>query len=147
MLKDLDFVGYRYVCFDTLPRAVGTGYGTNELQQVPGGPHVLCHLCDVPTTINNLDPKDWSSKISIIDHSFMGNLDACKSPRRPCRHLLTNQKFQSMGFAKTWSQVLAIRILLGVFAAGYFPGCMYLLSCWYLRCRFSYFLLTLLMHN
>ncbi|KAJ5454147.1 Major facilitator superfamily domaingeneral substrate transporter [Penicillium daleae] len=48
-----------------------------------------------------------------------------------------------MGFAKTWSQVLAIRILLGVFAAGYFPGCMYLLSCWYLRYevqkRFSVF--------
>lgn len=42
-----------------------------------------------------------------------------------------------MGFAKTWSQVLAIRILLGVFAAGYFPGCMYLLSCWYLRCEFA----------
>jgi MFS family permease len=40
-----------------------------------------------------------------------------------------------MGFAKTWNQVLAIRILLGVFAAGYFPGCMYLLSCWYLRCE------------
>lgn len=46
-------------------------------------------------------------------------------------------KFQGMGFAKTWSQVLAIRILLGVFAAGYFPGCMYLLSCWYLRCKLS----------
>lgn len=136
MLKDLDFVGYRYVCFDTLLRAVGTGYGTNELHPVPGGPHVLCHLCDVPTAINNLDPKDWSSEISISDHSFMGNLDACKPPRRPCGHLRTNQ-FQGMGFAKTWSQVLAIRILLGVFAAGYFPGCMYLLSCWYLRCKLS----------
>ena len=126
MLKDLDFIGYRYVCFDTLLRAVGTGYGTNELHQVPSGPYVLCHLCDVPTTINNLDPKDWSSKISIIDHSFMGNFNACKPPRRPCGHLFT-----------TWSQVLAIRILLGVFAAGYFPGCMYLLSCWYLRCKLT----------
>ncbi|KAJ6134596.1 hypothetical protein N7523_000918 [Penicillium sp. IBT 18751x] len=38
-----------------------------------------------------------------------------------------------MGFAKKWEEILAIRILLGVFAAGYFPGCMYLLSCWYMR--------------
>lgn len=28
---------------------------------------------------------------------------------------------------------ITIRILLGVFAARYFSGCMYLLSCWYLR--------------
>lgn len=40
-----------------------------------------------------------------------------------------------MGFAKSWVQVLAMRVVLGVFAAGYFPGCVYLLSCWYLRCK------------
>lgn len=40
-----------------------------------------------------------------------------------------------MGFAKDWVQILAMRVVLGVFAAGYFPGCVYLLSCWYTRCE------------
>lgn len=44
---------------------------------------------------------------------------------------------KGMGFAKVWGQVLALRVVLGVFAAGYFPSCMYLLSAWYLRCKLA----------
>lgn len=32
-----------------------------------------------------------------------------------------------MGFVKTWSQLAALRVLLGVLEAGFFPGCVYLL--------------------
>lgn len=48
-----------------------------------------------------------------------------------------------LGFARNWTAVLVVRLLLGVFASAYFPGCMYLLSCWYTRYevqkRFSVF--------
>ncbi|EFW21374.1 hypothetical protein D8B26_001582 [Coccidioides posadasii str. Silveira] len=37
------------------------------------------------------------------------------------------------GFVKTWGPLIAIRLLLGLFEAGFFPGCMYLISCWYRR--------------
>lgn len=37
------------------------------------------------------------------------------------------------GFIKTWTDMIAIRLILGVFEAGFFPGCAYLLSCWYPR--------------
>ncbi|RMZ87274.1 hypothetical protein DV736_g5504, partial [Chaetothyriales sp. CBS 134916] len=37
------------------------------------------------------------------------------------------------GFVKVWTDMVALRILLGVFEAGFFPGCAYLLSCWYPR--------------
>ena len=37
------------------------------------------------------------------------------------------------GFVKTWTDFIAIRLILGVFEAGFFPGCAYLLSCWYPR--------------
>ncbi|KAJ5152735.1 uncharacterized protein N7482_009213 [Penicillium canariense] len=40
-----------------------------------------------------------------------------------------------MGFAKNWGQLVGLRVLLGVLEAGYFPGCVYLLSCWYTRCK------------
>ncbi|KAJ9617094.1 hypothetical protein H2200_000815 [Cladophialophora chaetospira] len=37
------------------------------------------------------------------------------------------------GFVKKWTDLVAIRLILGVFEAGFFPGCAYLLSCWYPR--------------
>ncbi|KAG2416571.1 hypothetical protein HFD88_007786 [Aspergillus terreus] len=50
-----------------------------------------------------------------------------------------------MGFTKDWKQMLACRVLLGLLEAGYFPGCVYLLSSWYTRFdvqkRFSVFYL------
>lgn len=50
-----------------------------------------------------------------------------------------------MGFTKNWKQMTACRILLGLLEAGYFPGCVYLLSSWYARYdvqkRFSIFYL------
>jgi MFS family permease len=38
------------------------------------------------------------------------------------------------GFSKTWPTLIPLRLVLGVLEAGYFPGCLYLLSCWYTRC-------------
>ncbi|KAL2849824.1 major facilitator superfamily domain-containing protein [Aspergillus pseudoustus] len=50
-----------------------------------------------------------------------------------------------MGFAKNWNHLVACRVLLGLLEAGYFPGCVYLLSSWYARYdvqkRFSVFYL------
>ncbi|QIW97106.1 hypothetical protein AMS68_002624 [Peltaster fructicola] len=37
------------------------------------------------------------------------------------------------GFVKTWEQMIPLRLVLGIFEAGFFPGCAYLLSCWYTR--------------
>ncbi|KAJ5721365.1 uncharacterized protein N7483_009299 [Penicillium malachiteum] len=49
------------------------------------------------------------------------------------------------GFAKNFGQLVGLRVLLGVLESGYFPGCVYLLSCWYTRYdvqkRFSIFYL------
>jgi MFS family permease len=54
-----------------------------------------------------------------------------------------------MGFTHSWVQALGCRIILGVLEAGYYPGCVFLLSCWYVRFevqkRFSgFYLLALL---
>lgn len=38
-----------------------------------------------------------------------------------------------MGFAKHWWQIAILRTMLGFFEAGFFPGCVYLISCWYVR--------------
>jgi MFS family permease len=39
----------------------------------------------------------------------------------------------TFGFVKDWTDMLGLRLVLGVFEAGFFPGCAYLLSCWYPR--------------
>ncbi|KAL4875471.1 major facilitator superfamily domain-containing protein [Aspergillus karnatakaensis] len=50
-----------------------------------------------------------------------------------------------MGFTKNWEHMVVCRVLLGLLEAGYFPGCVYLLSSWYARYdvqkRFSIFYL------
>lgn len=34
---------------------------------------------------------------------------------------------------KKWEELVGLRVILGVLEAGFFPGCAYLLSCWYTR--------------
>ncbi|KAE8345038.1 hypothetical protein BDV24DRAFT_171001 [Aspergillus arachidicola] len=50
-----------------------------------------------------------------------------------------------MGFSKNWKAMTVCRALLGALEAGFFPGCVYLLSSWYVRYdvqkRFSFFYL------
>ena len=36
-------------------------------------------------------------------------------------------------FVKQWYEMIPLRLVLGIFEAGFFPGCAYLLSCWYPR--------------
>ncbi|KAF8464454.1 major facilitator superfamily domain-containing protein [Kalaharituber pfeilii] len=38
-----------------------------------------------------------------------------------------------MGFAQNWWSIAILRTVLGLFEAGFFPGCVYLISCWYVR--------------
>lgn len=38
-----------------------------------------------------------------------------------------------MGLVKDWPSLAGLRVILGVFEAGYFPGAVYLLSTWYTR--------------
>ncbi|KAK4994195.1 hypothetical protein LTR66_005731, partial [Elasticomyces elasticus] len=39
----------------------------------------------------------------------------------------------AMGFSKNWTTLVGLRVILGVLEAGFFPGCVYLLSTWYVR--------------
>lgn len=36
-------------------------------------------------------------------------------------------------FAKNWWTLAICRVLLGAMEAGFFPGCVYVITCWYLR--------------
>lgn len=48
-----------------------------------------------------------------------------------------------MGFVQTFEALAALRVVLGIFEAGFFPSCVYLLSTWYTRYevgkRYSFF--------
>ncbi|CAK4032134.1 MFS general substrate transporter [Lecanosticta acicola] len=56
-----------------------------------------------------------------------------------------------IGFTQRWTELLGCRVLLGILEAGYYPGCIFLLSCWYLRFevqkRFSAFYLLALLSS
>lgn len=51
----------------------------------------------------------------------------------PVITLLWGATMVCFGFVKTWEQLIPLRLVLGIFEAGFFPGCAYLLSCWYPR--------------
>lgn len=38
-----------------------------------------------------------------------------------------------MGFVRDWQVLAALRVVLGILEAGFFPSCVYLLSTWYTR--------------
>jgi MFS family permease len=38
-----------------------------------------------------------------------------------------------MGFVKDWQSLAALRVILGILEAGFFPSCVYLMSTWYTR--------------
>ena len=75
----------------------------------------------------------WGATM-IVSYSAINNTCSCK--------LITNQGF---GFVPNWTSLVGLRIVLGVLEAGFFPGCAYLLSCWYpryqLQKRFAVFYL------
>ncbi|KZW02805.1 MFS general substrate transporter [Exidia glandulosa HHB12029] len=39
----------------------------------------------------------------------------------------------AMGFVHSWQALAGCRVILGVLEAGFFPGCVYLITCWYTR--------------
>ncbi|ELR03827.1 hypothetical protein VC83_04718 [Pseudogymnoascus destructans] len=39
----------------------------------------------------------------------------------------------AFGFVKNWTEMVGLRVILGVLEAGFFPGCVYLMSTWYSR--------------
>lgn len=41
------------------------------------------------------------------------------------------------GFVTNWGQLVGLRLLLGLFEAGYFPACIFLLSTYYTRCEWK----------
>lgn len=47
--------------------------------------------------------------------------------------LLWGAVMVGMGFVKDWESLAALRIVLGILEAGFFPSCVYLLSTWYTR--------------
>lgn len=49
--------------------------------------------------------------------------------------LLWGATMIGMGFVNDWKALTALRVLLGILEAGFFPSCVYLLSTWYTRCK------------
>ena len=45
-------------------------------------------------------------------------------------------------FAKHWGVIVVVRALVGAFEAGFFPGCMFLITVWYVHLRLLSFCAT-----
>lgn len=57
----------------------------------------------------------------------------CKLSYVVLKACMAKRGAQGFGFTKDWKAMVGLRIILGILEAGFFPGCAYLLSCWYPR--------------
>lgn len=53
--------------------------------------------------------------------------------RHSCPHTRLTAGQLSHGLINKWTDMIPLRLLLGLFEAGFFPGCLYLISTWYTR--------------
>lgn len=47
--------------------------------------------------------------------------------------ILWGSAMLGMAFVTDWKQLVAVRVILGFFESGFFPGCVFLISTWYTR--------------
>ena len=93
---------------------------------------LLHTICAFPATGNGRDAKDGPTCLLDSYCHSMGWLYDCEL--LPKLHLSTSTNAEKgFGFVEKWDQMVGLRVLLGVLEAGFFPGCAYLLSCWYPR--------------
>lgn len=113
MVVDLDLIGARY----------------NIITLIFFIPYVLCQP---PATVllRKIGPRIFLASITV----FWG---ATMIVSYLITHISNRSKLikesQGFGFAKTWTTLVGLRVILGILEAGFFPGCAYLLSCWYPR--------------
>ena len=70
-------------------------------------------------------PEDRSSTIPSLYHICLG----CRNGEEILAPDETADVSQiGMGFPKRWTVMIPLRMLLGLLEAGFFPGCVYLLS-------------------
>jgi MFS family permease len=111
MVTDLDLIGPRY----------------NIITLIFFIPYVLCQP---PATVllRKIGPRYFLSAITIFWGATMIVSHLLSQPEST----LSN-KTQGFGFTPNWTTLVGLRVILGVLEAGFFPGCAYLLSCWYPR--------------
>lgn len=98
--------------------------------------HILCSICGVPAFYDRHNQKAWSDPLSELHYCLLGCNHDCMISLPYFLTRLTDAK--GMGFTTDWKPLIACRFLLGVSEAAYFPGVVYLLSTWYVRCKFWY---------
>lgn len=94
---------------------------------------VLCHLHYFPTTGDNLDQENRATAFSFRNLSGLGWGHGQYS-QFFLASIISAHFFQvGFGFVQNWVVLVPLRLLLGLFEAGYFPGVVYLISTWYSR--------------
>ena len=91
---------------------------------------LLRHLHDLPTASHNLDEKGRSTTISVWYLLGLG----CGHGKWTSSPVYSSHLYKvGFGFVQDWVVLVPLRLLLGLFEAGYFPGVVYLISTWYAR--------------
>jgi hypothetical protein len=111
----------------------GRGFEANRSEIQHHYSDLFHHLCPLPTPCHRPSSQDWPQNIPFGDHHLLGIYHDCKSLFSHLGCLNSNPESQGFGFTPNWTTLVGLRVILGVLEAGFFPGCAYLLSCWYPR--------------
>ena len=154
MTQDLKLdVGYRYVCVP-LRTPISCLTGAN-FSIVPRGSYVLRPLCDISASHDCYYKEAGSYLFPGKYHCYMGRDNGgmlISSPNNIIKLTFTRignglyEELETDACMSNNSWSLGSRFVIhtshivtvgrGLIALGYFPGCVYLLSSWYVRCKY-----------
>lgn len=86
-----------------------------------------------PATLltRKLGPRKFLASITLL----WGATEIVRSPIHACCGELTvTNLIKGFGFVKKWTDMLGLRVVLGILEAGLYPSVVYLLATWYSRC-------------
>lgn len=132
MTKDLSLdVGFRYV------RPVIRYASVHLLTWLPVDYclGLLPNLRDLPAARNGSDSQAGPSQVLGINHAAVGRGGDSKlrhSAQHEGERMIDH--LQGFGFVNKWTDMLGLRVALGILEAGLYPSVVYLLATWYSRC-------------
>lgn len=96
-------------------------------------PGFLCNLRCLSTSCGRSHSQNWASSvlvhyIIVVGHHCDGKLDVRAI-------FLLADKNQGFGFVNKYKDMIGLRVVLGIFESGIYPGIAFLLSTWYTRCK------------
>lgn len=130
MTKELSLdVGFRYVSLLHWGCFLSSDFGSQSTVVLVFFPTYVIFQPLATVLSRKVGPRKFLASIALLwgATEIVGSLP-------PRGKLVTAQPIQGFGFVRKWTDMLGLRVVLGILESGLYPSVVYLLATWYSRC-------------